>query len=490
MFRLQQCDNQDIPLMTLQILLFRSIDNLSLADKKHSRFQSNSSKLELDRAKIFFAGVTDIARDFSTNLQFATLLLAVARQIEPNQLAYLFPLSPAYAVFPFDPQTSEAFVSRHNARSAKDLFDIARTSFPTSLSALTLLDLQSLSHDYVGPLFKIALSHFLDNIGAFSNEFDQTKEERRVLSDLFWFGIKVQDANLSSKEARLYENEGPFRRSSNDFFSTDDEVDMSTKRLFCIDAAGRTFLASMVSIFDRESKEEREEESIHRAATSFIANRTKQLHMENWSYLNRRYDESFSISEGRSESTFASSQQSSWSDEEIPVADDIAAMASEAMLQIVQQCRDGHHWKSVLVLARALVPHSRQCPGLSMISQALQVIEIFEMEKFIKKYLRHHGNADHKSHSEPIKEFLELETRLMYSQFQLPTRDAVHIADVISLLLERLDKDKMSPFAGLVLAGVVASYCSGKTTELREQLGDDHHMVLLLESLPPIPPAS
>lgn len=87
-------------MMALRLIVFHSIEMLSKFDRENRRFQTQASRSNFVLSQALLTGIVDVARRFSTDLQFACLFLEIGRQIEPNLLAYLFPLPPPSPLCP------------------------------------------------------------------------------------------------------------------------------------------------------------------------------------------------------------------------------------------------------------------------------------------------------------------------------------------------------------------------------------------------------
>ena len=207
--RLHSNRNTDAVMMALRLLILRAVELLSGVDKKHRKAGSVDSKSNLMLAMSLFSEIVDVVRRCTSNLQFAAFFLEVGRQIEPSCLAHLFPLPQSRDIPPEEgnhPHRRSVLVidevDRCTARSVVDLFSLCihEGSLAASASALPLLDSRIQSRNYCDLLLMRAIASFVRNADSREAEFDCTQEERRVIGDIFRFGIKLEDAALFEKQ--------------------------------------------------------------------------------------------------------------------------------------------------------------------------------------------------------------------------------------------------------------------------------------------------
>jgi hypothetical protein len=365
----------------------------------------------------------------------------------------------------------------------------------------------------VGLLLESAVNAFVDNIENTQSNFDHTVEERGVMGDLFRFGVRVEDADDMDKGvlARVCQNDGTHESmygtlsesapqlslGSSDYFSTDDEggserdkTRASVTSLVCVGGGRRSssILSVLGSMFDG-GKSKESEEAIRRAASSFIESKRELASMD---LLHYSFDEDScsgsSLHEDESNTgctSNASSDGNCRSPATLPpresqrVARSVATVAGGAIVNILRTLRTEHRWSALGALARMLVQSSSQFPFGPVLSKAINQIGPSEIEDLVSNLSDEHGDADNSM----LERFLKGEVDRC--DFQLrSTQDALWIVDLSILLLGRLVETPDCPreiLSALVLIGVVAGHCSGKTAALIESLGEANHMARSLK---------
>ena len=135
--------------------------------------------------KHILSEIVSITQDVYDSLGFTTFFLSIGRQIEPHQHNLIFPL----------PSNSSA--SSLSLRTVNDLFYNACKlgSLQTSLSALPLFSCLEESQRTVTKLIYHCLARIKENfILCSSHKANTTGEDEVFLGQLFWFGVKLEDA--------------------------------------------------------------------------------------------------------------------------------------------------------------------------------------------------------------------------------------------------------------------------------------------------------
>ncbi|KAL7542795.1 hypothetical protein ACHAXR_012401 [Thalassiosira sp. AJA248-18] len=130
--------------------------------------------------------IVSVVRGMYDALGFATFFLSVGRQLEPHQFNLIFPLPPDMYI-PNSPPV----------RTAEDLFSVSceKGSLATALSALPLFSCHKESQESVTKLIYHCLSKIEENFRSCSSYTALTSEEDETfLHQLFWFGVKLEDA--------------------------------------------------------------------------------------------------------------------------------------------------------------------------------------------------------------------------------------------------------------------------------------------------------
>jgi len=127
--------------------------------------------------KTLMTRIVTVAQEVLNELQFASLFLSIGRQLEPHEFALIFPLPAAESPI-----------------TAEDLFvhSGARGSLRTAASSLPLFSSHGESHGIVVQLLCHCLRK-LDEDCKISG-VKTSQEEQSFLHQLFWFGVKLEEA--------------------------------------------------------------------------------------------------------------------------------------------------------------------------------------------------------------------------------------------------------------------------------------------------------
>ena len=425
-------------MMGLRLLILRSVEMLSQVDKKHRKVQSDVSRSNLLLSLALFTETVDVVRRSTTNLQFASLFLEVGRQIEPSFLAHLFPLPHSrYGPLSASPtarrRSSNVFVAdkssldRFNARTVVELFSLCihEGSLSASASALPLLSSRMQARAFCDLLLERAMDAFCHNIDSTEADFDRTMEERRVIGDIFRFGVKLEDA-AEWEERMLAEELRADRRESggvlpeldsgtlpalsaspsgNTYTTDDSHSDQdygrsnSHRNLICVGGGARqsTILGYVIhSIFDEGNAGKESEAAIRRAASSFIDSKRDLASMD---FL------SFGAEEGASTTSGGTGEDSDDDDIEEeeessengyahplatpkrqlstrilaqsdPPAKTVASLVGNKLLELLKAPDIDHPWKAIASLSRLLLQQqqqqSKEVPSLKVYTKAVE----------------------------------------------------------------------------------------------------------------------
>ena len=243
---------------------------------RHSKEQSKSTESNLNLSHNLLQRVIETARICTSNLQFASLFLEIGRQTEPSNLRHLFPLP-----LSFDDRETILSSDIIDARSVVDLFNICidKGSLAASSSALPLLTSKGQARYYCELLLDEAIDNFVRNSSPNQCKFDSTEEERRVLGDIFRFGMKLEDADLYEEKIITESQNG---RRSTDATSVDTADRSFSSQIFAPESPQKrnlicnlTSTNSILNYFVPssvvgESEKQRMEDAIRREASSFI----------------------------------------------------------------------------------------------------------------------------------------------------------------------------------------------------------------------------
>jgi len=145
--------------------------------------KGNEDKLqEWNEGMSILQEVVSVAREIFDELSFASFFLSVGRQLEPHQFDLIFPLP----------------LERGRGISAEDLFTVAvkKGSMSVALSGLSLFTCHQETQIRVVQLLFHSLFR-IDEILALSATF--SSEEDKFLHQLYWFGVKLEDAIIEEQ---------------------------------------------------------------------------------------------------------------------------------------------------------------------------------------------------------------------------------------------------------------------------------------------------
>ncbi len=506
-------------MMALRLLILRAVEQLSHVDKKHRKAQSDASLSNLILSLALFTEIVDVVRRCTTNLQFASLFLEVGRQIEPGFLAHLFPLPQSHSESPKQSETSKrrksracltdkSLVDRFNARTVDDLFSLCihEGSLAASASALPLLSRMQ-SRSYCDLLLERAITAFVHNIDSTDATFDRTQEERRVIGDLFRFGVKLEDAEAlegnmlaqefheeSLKEAReklIAEGTAVQTVTNGNFGSVDDGAAYSTddddsrcygqnasnRNLICVGGGKReSFILNYMihSIFDDGNKVS--EEAIRRAASSFIESKQDLVSMD---FLTLGADDA----SGTADTDDGNDDY--WSNSDSGVSRDpnaskhigkpgkniksVATLVGDVMHELLKAPKIDHPWKAMSSLARLIVQHSNDLPPLDVFTTAMQQTRKSTLEAVLP------SGYETEESSDQLVRFLVAEIGRCEFQIESSVQEPAWVVDLALILLQRLLSDSKCSeelLSSLVLIALIAGHVSGRAEELLEPIHD------------------
>ena len=185
----------------LRIITFKVIELLNDSKIRNHRFHGGEildyngidaipdvNKWEVGKAML--VEIVSAAKMIYDDLGFATFFLSIGRQLEPHQFNRIFPL----------PEGSPA-------ATAEDLFTLSceHGSLLSALSALPLFSCHKGSQRSVTKLVYHCLIKIDESFrSCFSNSAKMSVEDETFLHQLFWFGVKLEDAiqigNLHDEE--------------------------------------------------------------------------------------------------------------------------------------------------------------------------------------------------------------------------------------------------------------------------------------------------
>ena len=471
-YRLHSSPNEDAVMMALRLLIIRSVEMLSNVHRQLTKQRTDESHLAFLLAGSLFSEVVNAVRQRTTNLQFASLFLEVGRQIEPSCLPYLFPL-PTEDKREGEEESKEE--SKAEARTVMDLFTLSvnEGSLAASTSALPLLGSKHRARQFCEQLIKESLEQFAKNVAtADLVRFDSTEEERRILGDIFRFGIKLEDATGLEEMLAMTpsEDSGPGQDTDWDQSSSEhseDHIDHSSvpsspsqsrRQLMCMSGRHSSILHYIVPSMFSASNLLEEEEAIKKAATSFIQH---------------EFEESKSHKK-HIDSVIKTSVTDANKEDSDPIQlEGIGAVVGKAFVDLLRSSHTRFPWKALVSLARLLLPDNHESVRWDTSFKTLleevqpEVLDALvptdfevkeDMDRIVCFIVVHIGSCGH----------------------DIDGTEASLIVDLIVLLLQRLDElpllddeDVAITCAGLVVAALVSGNVADRIPDLLSQVDGD-----------------
>lgn len=449
--------------MALRLLMFRSLEMISKAHKKHSKKPSESTKYNLLLSQSLWSVIIDATRRCTSDLQFASLILEVGRQTEPSNLEHLFPL-------PMPNKLSEAKVSSGiaEAGSVIELFTICidKGSLAASASALPLLTSKAQARYYCELLLDEAIANFVRNSSPSQCEFDSTEEERRVLGDFFRFGMKLEDAELFEEKIVAERNEGRTSPDSESVNTIDrsvsnqsfvpDSPENAQRSLICGLTANNSILNYIVpSTLRGESEKQRMEDAIRREASSFIKKSLDDPVLE-FAMLPNWDDSVASPTTNRTDTN------------------SVAYLVGDALLELLQNENSKNNWMIIAAFAKMILQEGVEIPSsydlfveVADKAQPLDILSIIpesydvddELERNLSTYI---------------------EEGICSCCREITFSDANYIIDMSLLLIDRIQLlplvdigDQTVMEMGLVYIIMVACHFSGRSQLIQDMMEED-----------------
>jgi len=461
--RLSSSRSTDISIMALRLIVFRSLELIAKAHKKHSKDPSDISESDLELSQSLLSEIVDATRRYTSNLQFASLFLEIGRQIEPSNLEYLFPLPLPHKSVKANstklPSSDDDVLNTTKTRSVVDLFTmcIMEGSLAASASALPLLTSKAEARYYCGLLLDEAIDNFVKNTDTGKYSFDKTEEERRALGDFFRFGMKLEDADLW--EASEVEK----RRTSLEDISvdmvdqTDDPNETITpevkRSLICNLSIHSSILNYIVpSSMLGESEKERTEEAIKREASSFIKRSLDDPILDfamlpDWDdSLGSRFTNSTDISS-------------------------VGGLVGDSLLNLLQSIHTDNNWKAMAAIAKMILQEGVEVPLsynlFCAVAEKAQPLDILSL--IPDSYDVNNG------HEESMIAYIEEEVntcsrQVTYSEANLIVDLALLVIDRILLLSLTDITDQTAMEMGLIFIVMVAGHGCGRSQTIKNTL--------------------
>lgn len=347
-----------------------------------------------------------------------------------------------------------------------DLFSLCvlEGSIAASVSALPLLSSRSQSRKYCNLLLSSAIESFVKNADPSESDFDRTTEERRVIGDIFRFGIKLEDAARLEEEHKqggeedaelkiMYgslpeQNSAPRLGTSVATYETDSDSEDYTRsnirKVLCVGGSRQSSILNYVipSIFDNDNEDE---EAIRRAATSFIDNKKELSTMD---FID------MDIEEEPEEDKFGVGPKNG--------TESISALVGGVLARLFTTSQINHPWKTIAALTQLILNLSKDMPSLDIFTDAIKMTPVSYFEQIIP--------TAEKDIPTSLEQFLVLS--IDRCRTQITAMEAAWIVDFTLVLLQRL---QMFPpaadvhfelNANLILICLIAGHVSDRAQDL------------------------
>ena len=453
--------NTDSSMMTLRLLTFRSLEMVAKCHKRHSKEQSKSTEFNLNLSHNLLQRVIETARICTSNLQFASLFLEIGRQTEPSNLQHLFPLP-----LSFDDRETILSSDIIDARSVVDLFNICidKGSLAASSSALPLLTSKGQARYYCELLLDEAIDNFVRNSSPNQCKFDSTEEERRVLGDIFRFGMKLEDADLYEEKIITESQNG---RRSTDATSVDTADRSFSSQIFAPESPQKrnlicnlTSTNSILNYFVPssvvgESEKQRMEDAIRREASSFIRRSLDDPVLE-FAML-PDWDDSFGSPNAHLSDT-----------------NGVAYLVGDTLLDLLQAESSSNKWKVIAAFAKLILQDRVESPSsFDLLVEVTDKAQSFDLLTIIPESYDGENGLE-RNLSTYIQEEISSCSR------QITFADADYIISLSLLLIGRIKllaladiSDQMALELGLAFIILVASDVSGRSQYIHGILEED-----------------
>ncbi len=466
----------------LRIIILKVVDLLDESKDNQDRISKWNEAMRILRE------VVSVAREIFDELSFASFFLSVGRQLEPHQFDLIFPLP----------------LGRGEGISAEDLFVAAaqKGSMPVALSGLSLFTNHQETQNRVVQLLFHCLFR-VDKLLALSPTF--SSEEDKFLHQLYWFGVKLEDAIIEEQVQDQEESKNIFDsidsdESSNSFTSFDESsVGYSSNGDYSVDRSqdsSGTFPAegqdvSFLSCRSQQQKPKEglvtkvvsrlfqssqapkinsfEEDAIYEAATSFI--------ISGFDYDEEAIASAESIGIASAESNSIRnggtlhSDKNSFDTPFISVAGSTCAFLSHAIGFNYKPTSKSGGWITMSKIA-CLIQGDRETLAIShaAASNAMRISQLVTVDELRDVCVRDQPIQLESSSQQSLSKVASF-LKYLNSQCcdEIPSDHAVEsILNLVLLLLLRHDicKDVQLNRGTLLLIGIVCGHRSGRITNL------------------------
>jgi hypothetical protein len=313
-----------------------------------------------------------------------------------------------------------------------------------------------------------SIEAFVKNTDSAESKFDFTQEERRVIGDIFRFGMKLEDAARFEERIEKQESEEkaeaealyPFLEdhddaqanfSSGSADSSPTRAGSSSRSLICMSRQSSIFNYMVPSMFNDDDEEEK---AISRAATSFI---TSSVDFRSLDFL-ALVDED--------EQDFNDPLSTQDSD-----LKSVGGLVGDALLELQRSPKTDCPWKTMFSLARLLLQDDKKSTSTNEVF--IQAAETAKSRDFESAVSDVYEGDD----MERLARFMVVE--MARCGHQVDAFEASLIVDLVLLLLQRLadfplpSENHLTVTAGLVVVVLVAGHVSDRTSNLLSSINQE-----------------
>ena len=460
----------------LRIIILKVVESLCDSKGKKDKVQQWNEGMNI------LSGIVSVTRDLLDELSFASFYLSVGRQLEPHQFDLLFPLP-----------------SEDARISVDDLFTVAvkRGSLSIALSGLSLFACHQDTQCRVVQLLCHCLSKIDKN---FALPITFLAEEEKFLHQLYWFGVKLEDAIMLDRAQKdstnLFDSRDLDENSimSNSFSSLDESsISHGENSTESSDADKQE--VSFISCYSQRRKSEGlvtkvvnrlfqtsqplkhdsfEEDAIEEAAASFIYSGFEYDEQTITSTHEAQSHNPDCIGKNRFNATMTS------------VAGSICIFLSHAIGFNCKPSSKLEGWRIAAEIAfliqgdrETLTISNAAVPNTLRISQLVSIDELTNACTFDHPRL---VTVDHQAKSKVVS-FLGLLTSHCCNQ--LHSKEAVgSILNIVLLLLLRHDvcDDVQLHRCELIMIGIVCGHISGRISDIIDMTLKDCDVYLIYEA--------
>jgi hypothetical protein len=457
--RLESYPYGDTVIMALRLLVLRCVEKL-VADssKKRSGHDGIGS-----RSYIMFASVVDVIRRLTRPLQFASLFVEVGRQVEPSCYRYLFPL-------PGPPTDDNGYNGGGGlgggGETLRDLLNVALAHGSVSLSvaALPLLEDRSAARSICASIFHHCLSRCISQSGNLG--YGACGEEIRVLSDIFRYGLKLEDPDECEDDANDTSNDLDIATATsddNDDFDNDNETEKERGySLLCV-------------FFGRSKPKQRTPRNGDGAASSFIGEGFSDDLIDNHLIAN-------GIPTGlNTQATMTHRNSKRGSDaveDEAFCFETVAGVTARQLLACILERSQGPHWKQAALVTTLVLGDNLS--GLRTVSKSdlTKLLEETPVEAYpLLLPEQRHDTVEDNSNEDEDQELNDLVMSFMYHltacRYEIGSQNANGVLSLLLVLLARrvYSADLQGEIIpSLIFATIVAASTAGRLADLLENM--------------------